>query len=75
MAEADHDPADLRIETNEITPVIHELSVEVDAGDVNAAFAEVVKQLRKGARVKGFRPGKVPTHVIKQMYGASLGEE
>ncbi|HEB88196.1 MAG TPA: trigger factor [Deltaproteobacteria bacterium] len=75
MAEADHDPADLRVETNEITPVIHELSVEVDAGDVNAAFAEVVKQLRKGARVKGFRPGKVPTHVIKQMYGASLGEE
>jgi trigger factor len=66
---------DIRIETHEISPVIRELAVEVEARAVDAAFSRVVNELRKSARVKGFRPGKVPPRVIKQMYGPSLAEE
>jgi len=75
MAETETDHKDFRIDTNELSPVVRELSVEVEAKRVDAAFSRVIANLRKQARVKGFRPGKAPTSVIKQMYGASLGEE
>lgn len=75
MEEIKTDRSDLRIETNELSPVVRELSVEIESARVDAAFATTVKGLRKQARVKGFRPGKAPTSVIKQMYGPSLAEE
>ena len=66
---------DLRIETHEISAVVREVSVEVDARRVDKAWGRVVGELRRSARVKGFRPGKVPAKVVKQLYGESLGEE
>jgi trigger factor len=75
MAEVETDRNDIRIDTNEISPVVRELTIEVDEKRVDLAYAQAVKQLRKSARVKGFRPGKVPVNVIKQIYGASLDEE
>jgi trigger factor len=75
MAEVETDRNDIRIDTNEISPVVRELTIEVDANRVDLAYTQAVKQLRKSARVKGFRPGKVPVNVIKQIYGASLDEE
>ncbi|MFO0687208.1 MAG: trigger factor [Myxococcota bacterium] len=75
MAELETAAREVRVEKNVVSPVVSELSVEVPAGRVDEAFARVLQELRKGARVKGFRPGKVPTHVIKQLYGPQLGEE
>jgi len=75
MAETEASRDDVRVETNEISPVVRELTIEVEAKRVDGAFSRIVNELRKGARVKGFRPGKVPPRVIKQMYGSSLGEE
>ncbi len=75
MAELETAMRDVRVEKNVVSPVVSELSIEVSAGRVDAAFGRVLQELRKGARVKGFRPGKVPTHVIKQLYGPQLGEE
>ncbi len=75
MAEVESGQSGIEIETNEISAVVRELSIEVDAKRVDAAFSRVIKDLKKTAKVKGFRQGKVPTGVIKQMYGAGLGEE
>ncbi len=75
MAEIESGQSDIQIETNEISPVVRELAVEVEAKRVDHAFRRVVQELRKTARVKGFRPGKVPAKVVRQMYGESLGEE
>lgn len=75
MAEVETDRSDIRIDTNEISPVVRELTIEVDAARVDAAYGDVVKQLRKTVQVKGFRRGKVPVSVIKQMYGGTMGEE
>jgi len=66
---------DIRVEAQEISPVVRELTIEVETKRVDRAFGRVVNELRRGARVKGFRPGKVPARVLKQMYGSSLGEE
>lgn len=65
----------LRVEKTVLSAVVSELVIEVSAGRVDDAYARVLKDLSKNARVKGFRPGKVPTHVIKQIYGPQLGEE
>lgn len=75
MADAASGRDDIQIETNEISPVVREIAIEVAGKRVDAAFGRVVSELRKTARVKGFRPGKVPAGVIKQMYGEGLGEE
>ena len=66
---------DIQIETNEISAVVREIAIEVAGTRVDKAFGRVVNELRKTARVKGFRPGKVPANVIKQMYGEGLAEE
>ena len=66
MAEVESGREDIKIEANQVSPVIRELAVEVDVKRVDSAFGRVVKELRRTARVKGFRPGKVPAHVIKK---------
>jgi trigger factor len=75
MAEVESGRKDIKIETEEISAVVREISVEIDMKRVNAAFGRVVNELRKTAKVKGFRPGKVPANVVRQMYGEGLGEE
>jgi len=75
MAEVETGRDDIQIEAQEISAVVREIAVEVADKRVDAAFGRVIKELRKTARVKGFRPGKVPTNVIKQMYGEGLAEE
>jgi trigger factor len=75
MVKVETDRSDIRIETKEISPVVRELTIEVEASRVDAEYGRVFKELRKSARVKGFRQGKVPVAVIKQIYGGSLGEE
>ncbi len=75
MAEQATAIREVRVEKNVISPVVSELKVEVPSARVDAAYERVLQELRKGARVKGFRPGKVPTHVIKQIYGPQLGEQ
>ncbi|MFX9397405.1 trigger factor family protein, partial [Acinetobacter baumannii] len=34
-----------------------------------------LREIARGARIKGFRPGKVPTKVIEQRYGAQVRAE
>ncbi len=75
MADVETGRDDIQIETNEISGVVREIAIEVAGKRVDAAFGRVVNELRKTARVKGFRPGKVPANVIKQMYGEGLAEE
>ncbi|MFH2036960.1 MAG: trigger factor [Candidatus Zixiibacteriota bacterium] len=52
-----------------------EIEVEVPTETVDAAFAEVYHKFAKDVKIKGFRPGKVPMHVIKSKYGEAIKEE
>lgn len=65
----------IQVETAEDGAVFRTLTVEVPAERVGAAFERIFRDLGKQARVKGFRPGKVPRSVIQKMYGGTLGEE
>jgi trigger factor len=69
------DTSDLAVVANEESPGIRRLDVTVAPLRVARAYERAYRDLAKNARVKGFRPGKVPRAVLEKLYGASLGEE
>ena len=63
---------------NRTSPVNARVSVEVPSERVTEHLNQYFLSVAKQARIQGFRPGKAPVHVVKQMYGAeaasSIGE-
>ena len=47
-------------------------TVVVPAGDIAAQRDRRLAALAKDLRIPGFRPGKVPTTVVRQRYGAAV---
>jgi trigger factor len=45
-----------------------EIELEVPPDEVMKEFDKAVKQFANRAKIKGFRPGKAPEHIVKQMY-------
>jgi trigger factor len=48
------------------------LKVKIDKADYEEKVVTVLKDYRKKATVKGFRPGMVPIGLIKKMYGRAV---
>jgi trigger factor len=51
------------------------LKINLPAEQFDKAYDERLKSVAKTAKLAGFRPGKVPLNVIRQMYGASIKQE
>lgn len=51
------------------------LTVRVPTADIEQAIASRLAQVGKTAKLKGFRPGKVPQKVVRQYYGGQVREE
>ncbi|MDQ5921081.1 MAG: Trigger factor [Pseudomonadota bacterium] len=47
----------------------------IKKSDVDSSVNDELKKYAKTAKIQGFRPGKVPTNIVKQMYGGSAYEE
>jgi len=71
----DHDGSDLAVVTSEESPNRRRIEVTVPLARVQRAYERAYRDIAKNARIKGFRPGKVPRAVLERMIGASLGEE
>lgn len=51
------------------------LSVEVEAGEFEAAVTAAFKKIAKEVRIPGFRPGKAPRKVLETRLGPLVGRE
>ena len=51
------------------------MKVEVPAERVESEIEKRLRELTRRAKVKGFRPGKVPLKVVRQQFGAQVRED
>jgi trigger factor len=65
----------MQSEVHEIDPVTVRIEVEVPWDRVQKGLDATYGKLQKSAKIRGFRPGKVPRSVIKQLYGAQVKGE
>lgn len=59
---------------NKISECKREIELEISAGETSAEFERIVNQFSRRAKVRGFRPGKVPKEMVKQMYADEIRE-
>jgi len=62
----------LDLEVIDVTGCKKRLVAEVPAGILEAEIDKLAVQFASKASVPGFRPGRVPVHIIKQRYGTDL---
>jgi trigger factor len=51
------------------------MTVRVPTADIEREIAARLAKVRRTAKLKGFRPGKVPDKVVRQYYGGQVREE
>jgi len=59
----------------DVSPVKKKLVVEIDAEEVDKKIDAAYKKFGKKAKIKGFRPGKVPRRVLENYYGEQVLED
>ncbi|MBN2575654.1 MAG: trigger factor [Deltaproteobacteria bacterium] len=65
----------MQITIEDISPVEKRVDFEVPWPDVAARLDRAYDKLRREARLKGFRPGKVPRQVVVQLYKHRVEED
>ncbi|MDZ4823946.1 MAG: trigger factor [Flavobacteriales bacterium] len=60
------------IEKNSIDELNAELVIRIQKEDYSERFEKALKDYRKQAQLPGFRPGQVPTSLIKKRFGKSI---
>jgi trigger factor len=65
----------MKTELTHVSETRKKLEIEIEAGEVGAAFARTLKQARKQMRIPGYRPGKAPVELIRTRLGNGLHEQ
>jgi len=53
---------------SDLSPVKKKIEISVDQERIQSQLDKSVKKYRQKAKVKGFRPGKVPANIVKNLY-------
>jgi trigger factor len=64
-----------KVDVEAVDSVRRRLAVEVPAEEVSAEIEKAYAQLARGAKVRGFRPGRVPRPVLERLFGDRVRAE
>lgn len=59
----------------DVSSVRKVLHIEVPAKQVSKSLEKAYQQVKKTAKIKGFRPGKAPRSVLERMYGKDVNAD
>ena len=62
----------MKIEQTEIKDLMAVLKITLEPADYQEEVTKQIKQVRQKAQMPGFRPGMVPTGLVKKMYGKGI---
>ncbi|MDI1476107.1 trigger factor [Polyangium sp. y55x31] len=62
----------MQVTVEKLSPVLVELKVEIPAEQVRTEVDKAYANLQRSARVRGFRQGKAPRHVLAHLYSGSI---
>jgi trigger factor len=65
----------LKVEIENLTEVKRKLKIEVPSTEVTQEVDRAYRELGKRAKVKGFRPGKVPRSVLEMYYHKQIEQD
>ncbi len=58
----------MKVNIEELSPILKKVSVEVPPEDVNRALDRAYREANRNAKIPGFRPGKVPRWMLERHY-------
>ncbi len=62
-------------EVTEIGPCTRRISVTIPPAQIQDALRDTWKEAQRNIQIKGFRPGKVPRHILEKRYGQAVQDE
>lgn len=62
----------MQIKQSEVKDMMAVLTMTVEPADYQEEVQKELKEIRKKANIPGFRPGMVPTGLVKKMYGKGV---
>ena len=65
----------LKVEMENLSGVKRKLTIEVPSAEVTQAVDRAYRELGKKAKVKGFRPGKVPRSILEMYYHKDIDHD
>lgn len=65
----------MQITVEDLSPVKKKIGVALPAEEVRAEIDEAYRGLQQRARIKGFRPGRVPRAILERYYGEQVRSE
>lgn len=65
----------MRLEIEERSPVEKLLNIEVPPEEVDKIIEEVTVEVRRRAKLKGFREGKAPVYLVKKLFREEIEEK
>ena len=65
----------MEVTVNDVSPVKKSLQIEVPEKEVISELDSAYKELKKTAKVKGFRPGKAPRNILEKYYKKEVNSD
>ena len=62
----------MQITENSAEGLKHEMTVVIEAADIERRVTDRLAEIGRTVRLPGFRPGKVPLNVLRKRYGSSV---